>query len=469
MIQDIINKQRAFFRSGKTLSVPFRKEHLEKLKEVLLENDGKIGAALMSDLGKSSVEAYMCETGMVLSELSHAIRHIRSYSRRRRVRTPLAQFPARSCIIPEPYGNVLVMSPWNYPLLLSLAPVISAVAAGNTVILKPSAYSPATSAVIADIVRKVFPEEYVAVVEGGRDVNSDLLEQKFDYIFFTGSKTVGRLVMSKAAEHLTPVTLELGGKSPVIVDRRLTAAEMQTAARRIVFGKFLNCGQTCVAPDYVMVHESLAEDFLAACRDETRKMFGEHPLENPDYGKIVNRKHFDRLCRMISELKEYDPHMSEAGSSEPENLRIEPVIARLGDVNDRAPDSLEVMQEEIFGPVMPVLTYSDIEDVIKYIDERPRPLAAYIFTSDRTFRETLLARLHFGGGCVNDTIIHLATEDMPFGGVGESGMGHYHGRYGFETFIHLKSIVDKPLWLDLPMRYRPYTRMKEKLIRMFLK
>lgn len=449
--------------------MPFRKEHLEKLKEVLLENDGKIGAALMSDLGKSSVEAYMCETGMVLSELSHAIRHIRSYSRRRRVRTPLAQFPARSFIIPEPYGNVLVMSPWNYPLLLSLAPVISAVAAGNTVILKPSAYSPATSAVIADIVRKVFPEEYVAVVEGGRDVNSDLLEQKFDYIFFTGSKTVGRLVMSKAAEHLTPVTLELGGKSPVIVDRRLTAAEMQTAARRIVFGKFLNCGQTCVAPDYVLTHESLAEDFLAACRDETRKMFGEHPLENPDYGKIVNRKHFDRLCRMISELKEYDPHMAETWSSEPENLRIEPVIASLGDVNDCAPDSLTVMQEEIFGPVMPVLTYSDIKDAIKYIDERPRPLAAYIFTSDRTFRETLLARLHFGGGCVNDTIIHLATEDMPFGGVGESGMGHYHGRYGFETFSHLKSIVDKPLWLDLPMRYQPYTRMKEKLIRMFLK
>ena len=473
MIQDIINKQRAFFRSGKTLSVPFRKGHLEKLREVLLENDGKIRAALMSDLGKSSVEAYMCETGMVLSELSHAIRHIRSYSRRRRVRTPLAQFPARSCIIPEPYGNVLVMSPWNYPLLLSLAPVISAVAAGNTVILKPSAYSPATSAVIADIIRKVFPEEYVAVVEGGRDVNSDLLEQKFNYIFFTGSKTVGRLVMSKAAEHLTPVTLELGGKSPVIVDRRLTAAEMQTAARRIVFGKFLNCGQTCVAPDYVLVHKSLAEDFLAACREETRKMFGEHPLENPDYGKIVNRKHFDRLCRMISELKEYgtghNTHMAEAGSSEPENLRIEPVIASLGDVNDSAPDSLTVMQEEIFGPVMPVLTYSDIEDVIKYIDERPRPLAAYIFTSDRTFRETLLARLHFGGGCVNDTIIHLATEDMPFGGVGESGMGHYHGRYGFETFSHPKSIVDKPLWLDLPMRYQPYTRMKEKLIRMFLK
>ena len=469
MEREIINRQRAFFRSGKTLSVSFRREALAALRKAISGNEERINAALMSDLGKSRTEAYMCETGMVLAGIDHTLRHIRSYSRRRRVRTPLAQFPARSYIIPEPYGNVLIMSPWNYPLLLSVAPLASAVAAGNTVLLKPSAYSPATSAVIADIIRKVFPEEYVAVVEGGRDVNSDLLEQKFNYIFFTGSKTVGRLVMSKAAEHLTPVTLELGGKSPVIVDRRLTAAEMQTAARRIVFGKFLNCGQTCVAPDYVLVHKSLAEDFLAVCRDETIKMFGEDPLENPDYGKIVNRKHFDRLCRMISELKEYDPHMSEAGSSEPENLRIEPVIARLGDVNDSAPDSLTVMQEEIFGPVMPVLTYSDIEDVIKYIDERPRPLAAYIFTSDRTFRETLLARLHFGGGCVNDTIIHLATEDMPFGGVGESGMGHYHGRYGFETFSHLKSIVDKPLWLDLPMRYQPYTRMKEKLIRMFLK
>ena len=466
---EILEKQREFFRNGGTLSVNYRLDCLKRLEKVIGAGEDRIIAALAADLGKSATEAYMTETGMVLSELSTAIRNLRKWSRPEKVRTPLAQFPASSRIIPEPYGNVLVMSPWNYPLLLSLAPVISAVAAGNTVILKPSAYSPATSAVIADIVRKVFPEEYVAVVEGGRDVNSDLLEQKFDYIFFTGSKTVGRLVMGKAAEHLTPVTLELGGKSPVIVDRRLTAAEMQTAARRIVFGKFLNCGQTCVAPDYVLVHESLAEDFLAACRDEIRKMFGEHPLENPDYGKIVNRKHFDRLCRMISELKEYDPHMAETWSSEPENLRIEPVIASLGDVNDCAPDSLTVMQEEIFGPVMPVLTYSDIKDAIKYIDERPRPLAAYIFTSDRTFRETLLARLHFGGGCVNDTIIHLATEDMPFGGVGESGMGHYHGRYGFETFSHLKSIVDKPLWLDLPMRYQPYTRMKEKLIRMFLK
>lgn len=468
MIQDILNSQRAFFRSGKTLSVPFRRAALVALRKAVMENEAKINAALQADLGKGSTESYMCETGMVLSGLRHAIRHIRSYSRPRKVHTPLAQFPARSYMIPEPYGNVLVMSPWNYPLLLSLAPAASAIAAGNTVIIKPSAYSPATSAVVASIIRSVFPEEYVATVEGGRDVNSDLLEQKFDYIFFTGSKSVGRLVMRKASEHLTPVTLELGGKSPVIADRTLAARNLRTAARRIVFGKFLNCGQTCVAPDYVLVHNDIAGDFLSACTEETARMFGEHPLENPDYGKIVNRKHFDRLAGMISELKERGIQVF-GGESEPDSLRIGPAIARLSDVNDAGNNSLAVMQDEIFGPVLPVITYTDIEDAINYIDGKPRPLAAYVFTDDVDLKETLLKRLHFGGGCVNDTIIHLATENMPFGGVGESGMGHYHGKYGFETFSHLKSIVDKPLWLDLPMRYQPYTRMKEKLIRMFLK
>lgn len=468
MIQDILNSQRAFFRSGKTLSVPFRRAALVALRRAVMENEPKINAALQADLGKSSTESYMCETGMVLSGLRHAIRHIRSYSRPRKVHTPLAQFPARSYMIPEPYGNVLVMSPWNYPLLLSLAPAASAIAAGNTVIIKPSAYSPATSAVVASIIRSVFPEEYVATVEGGRDVNSDLLEQKFDYIFFTGSKSVGRLVMRKASEHLTPVTLELGGKSPVIADRTLAAKNLQTAARRIVFGKFLNCGQTCVAPDYVLVHNDIAGDFLSACMEETARMFGEHPLENPDYGKIVNRKHFDRLAGMISELKERGIPVF-GGESEPDSLRIGPAIARLSDVNDAGNDSLAVMQDEIFGPVLPVITYTDIEDAINYIDGKPRPLAAYVFTDDGDLKETLLRRLHFGGGCVNDTIIHLATENMPFGGVGESGMGHYHGKYGFETFSHLKSIVDKPLRTDLPMRYRPYTALKEKIIRHFLK
>ena len=480
-----MNKQKAFFRSGKTLSVSFRREALAALRKAISGNEEKINAALMSDLGKSRTEAYMCETGMVLAGIDHTLRHIRSYSRRRRVRTPLAQFPARSYIIPEPYGNVLIMSPWNYPLLLSVAPLASAVAAGNTVLLKPSAYSPATSSLIAEIVQETFQPGHVTVIEGGRDVNSDLLDQKFDYIFFTGSKTVGRTVMAKAAEHLTPVTLELGGKSPVIVDRSLirsgrgasgaddvrsAGTDLRTAARRIVFGKFLNCGQTCVAPDYVLVHEDIAEDFISACREETVKMFGTHPLGNREYGKIVNRKHFDRLCKAISELG--DSPAAEivlGGDNDPEGLRIEPVIARMCDMNDSRLDTLSVMQDEIFGPVLPVLTYTGIDEAIRYIDDRPRPLAAYIFTSDRDFREMLLEKLHFGGGCVNDTIIHIATEEMPFGGVGESGMGHYHGKYGFMTFSHMKSIVEKPFLIDLPMRYQPYTQLKERLIRRFLK
>ena len=477
MTEEILNKQKAFFRSGKTLSVSYRKSALENLKRTLVEMEGEINSALLSDLGKSSTEAYMCETGMTLASLSHTISHLRSYSRRRRVRTPLAQFPARSYIIPEPYGNVLVMSPWNYPLLLTLSPAVSAVAAGNTVILKPSAYSPATSSVIRKIIGKAFPQEHVAVIEGGREVNSGLLEQKFDYIFFTGSKSVGRVVMGKASAHLTPVTLELGGKSPLIVDKDLK--DLRTAARRTVFGKFLNCGQTCVAPDYAVVHEDIAEEFIALCKEETVRMFGSAPLESPAYGKIVNRKHFDRL---VSWLEEVGPSSGTApacrpghaeilfgGGSDADTLKIEPTIVMAGSIDNPQSDSLTLMQDEIFGPVMPVLTYREIESVIKYIDERPRPLAAYIFTSDRHLERTLLERLHFGGGCVNDTIIHLATEQMPFGGVGESGMGRYHGKYGFDTFTHFKSIVDKPLWLDLPMRYQPYSGLKERIIRLFLK
>lgn len=476
MIEDILDRQKAFFRTGKTLSVSFRKQYLKDLRDAVSEMDGEISAALKEDLGKSPVESYMCETGMTLSELGHAVRHIREYSRRRRVHTPVSQFPAKSYIIPEPYGSVLIMSPWNYPFLLSLAPLTSAVAAGNTVILKPSAYSPATSAVIKKLVGKVFPEEYVAVAEGGRDVNAGLLEQKFDYIFFTGSKAVGRLVMSKASVHLTPVTLELGGKSPVIVDR---TADIRTSARRIVFGKFLNCGQTCVAPDYVLVHEDVADAFVESCKAETAAMFGDDPIGNPDYGKIVNRKHFDRLVSWLGEIGGENVRTQEAvdgaarivhgGRADAGRLKIEPTIVRAGSISGPSAERYTIMQEEIFGPVLPVLSYTDMDEVIRYVDGHPRPLAAYIFTEDRKTRETLLGRLHFGGGCVNDTIIHLATEAMPFGGVGESGMGNYHGRYGFETFSHLKSIVDKPVWLDLPMRYQPYGKMKDRIIRRFLR
>lgn len=470
MTEAIIKKQREFFRSGRTLSIKYRKEALKALRDGIRDMEYEIEEALRSDLGKSRTESYMCEIGLTLSELGHAIRNIAKYSRRRHVSTPLAQFPARSYMIPEPYGNVLIMSPWNYPFLLCISPLISAIAAGNTAIIKPSAYSPATGAVIKKLADKCYNDEYVAVIEGGREVNSDLLEQKFDYIFFTGSKNVGRIVMEKAAAHLTPVTLELGGKSPVVVT---PDADISIAADRIVFGKYLNCGQTCVAPDYILIHESIKDEFILHCRKAVEKMFGKRPLENTDYGKIVNRKHFDRLCSILEECRtELEGKRIQAlygGSADTGTLRIEPAIADLGSMERASSERLQIMQDEIFGPIMPVLTYKDLETAIHYIGTRPRPLASYIFTSEKKTRDMLLKRLHFGGGCVNDTIIHLATDKMPFGGVGESGMGSYHGKYGFDTFSHIKSIVDKPVWLDLTMRYQPYTPLKEKLIRIFLR
>ena len=492
MIRDIVERQKEFFRSGKTLPVEYRIRTLKALREAIVRMEPEIEAALKEDLGKSPVESYMCETGMTLSELSCALKNIREWSRTRRVRTPLAQFPAKSYIIPEPYGNVLIMSPWNYPFLLCVSPLVSAIAAGNTAVIKPSAYSPATSRIISGLVSRVFDPGHVAVVEGGRDVNSDLLKQKFDYIFFTGSKAVGRLVMTKAAAHLTPVTLELGGKSPVIVDR---TADLRVSARRIVFGKFLNCGQTCVAPDYVLVDNEVADSFIEMCKEETLLMYGFDALANENYGHIINRKHFDRLSALVSGCmaagngRNGHEGICFGGRTDAESLRIEPTIIRLSPeiilptarpANAGYPAGQQstmtgregqeaIMSDEIFGPLLPVIPYSDINDAVEYIKRNPRPLATYIFTGDRSFKKDLLRRLRFGGGCINDTIIHLATEQMPFGGVGESGMGHYHGRYGFETFSHLKSIVDKPTWLDLPMRYQPFTALKDRLIRTFLK
>lgn len=460
---EILEKQREFFLNGGTLSVKRRLELLKRLRNEISAKEEEIFAALSADLGKSRTEAYMTETGMVLSGLSCAVRNLKKWSRPRKAATPAAQFPAKSMILPEPYGNVLVMSPWNYPFLLCISPLVSAIAAGNTVILKPSAYSPATSAVVRQIVSDVFPEERAAVIEGGREVNSGLLEQKFDYIFFTGSKAVGRTVMEKAARHLTPVTLELGGKSPVIVT---PDADISVSAARIVFGKYLNCGQTCVAPDYVIVHESIVDNFIENCEREITCMFGAEQTANPDYGKIINRKHFDRLSGVMDEVRDKCVF---GGSADPERLKIQPSIFRLGAISDPGCDSCSMMQDEIFGPLMPVLTYRENEEVIDYVNRHPRPLATYIFSRDRKLKRLFLTRLHFGGGCINDTIIHLASETLPFGGVGESGMGQYHGRFGFETFSHMKSIVDKPFRPDLPMRYQPYTKMKERLIRMFLR
>ena len=454
-IHELVALQRQYFLTNAILNIDFRIHALKKLQAVILKNEIPIQQAIQKDLGKSGFESYMCETGLVLSEISYMLKHIRKYSRERRVPTPLAQFHSRSYKKPSPYGVTLIMSPWNYPFLLTLDPLVDALAAGNTAIIKPSAYSPATSALIADLLSQCFPEKYVAVVNGGRAENTSLLKQHFDYIFFTGSQAVGKEVMRQASEHLTPVTLELGGKSPCIVEK---SANIRLAAKRIVFGKFLNCGQTCVAPDYIYCDRQIKDRLLKEINRQIQKQFGKDPLQNPDYGKIINRKHFDRIRGLIQPDKIFC-----GGSSDSHTLQIAPTI--LDNVTFADP----VMQEEIFGPVLPVLTFDSLEEAIRNLQTMPHPLALYLFTSDRTLAKKVTSSCGFGGGCINDTIIHLATSEMGFGGFGASGMGSYHGKDGFDTFTHYKSIVDKKTWLDLPMRYQPYRKLNDRLIHFFLK
>lgn len=454
-IRQILEKQHRLFQEGATLPVSFRLSQLQKLKDGIRRYEEKLDQALEEDLGKSRMESYMCEIGLTLSELTWMQKHLRSLVREKRVATPLAQFAARSFRSPSPYGTVLIMSPWNYPVLLTLEPLIDAIAAGNTVVIKPSAYAEHTSAVLKKMLKECFPSEYVAVVTGGRAENKALLEQRFDKIFFTGGKTVGREVLRHAAEYLTPVTLELGGKSPCIVDK---SAKIPLAAKRIVFGKYLNCGQTCVAPDYILCDRTVYAELILALQKEITTQFGEDPLKNPDYGKIINRKHYDRIMGLI------DPDKVVCGGcGDGQSLRIAPTIMKNVTFSDT------VMGEEIFGPVLPILTYDTLEEAINIVEEHPHPLALYLFSEDKGAQKKVLELCHFGGGCINDTIIHLATSAMPFGGVGESGMGGYHGKTGFETFSHFRSIVDKKTWMDLPIRYQRYSRMKERLLRVFLR
>lgn len=441
--------------TGKTLPRAFRAKALEDLQNAILRHEEEINAALKADLGKGAVESYMCETGMTLSELSWMRRHLAGLMRGHTVMTPLAQFAAHSFRSPSPYGNVLIMSPWNYPLMLTLEPLIDALAAGNTAVVKPSAYAPATSAVIQKLIAECFDPEYVFVVTGGRAENQALLNQKFDKIFFTGGKAVGREVLRHAAEYLTPVTLELGGKSPCIVD---ATANIRLAAKRIVFGKYLNCGQTCVAPDYLYCEASIRDELVQAIREEITAQFGADPLQNENYGKIINQKHFERILGLIDPAK-----VVAGGNADAQALRIAPTVMTDVTFDDA------VMGEEIFGPILPVLTWNSLDEAIAQVESRPHPLALYFFTSSSANRKQVLSRCRFGGGCINDTIIHLATSAMPFGGVGESGMGGYHGKAGFEEFSHTRSIVDKKTWIDLPMRYQPYTSLKDRMIRMFLR
>jgi aldehyde dehydrogenase (NAD+) len=440
--REIVEAQRLFFARGETRNNDFRKQQLIILQKAIRENEAAILAALQKDLNKSPFEAYETEVGFVLDELRFILKNLTRFTRPQRVRTPLVHFLAASRVYREPYGNVLIMSPWNYPFQLTMAPLIGAMAAGNCALIKPSAYSPATSAVIRKLIAANFDERYLAVVEGGREVNQSLLAEKFDYIFFTGSVAVGKLVMAAAAEHLTPVTLELGGKSPCIVDE---TADIALAGKRIAWGKYLNAGQTCVAPDYVLVQKSQKEPLIEAIRKSIRQFYGEEPHRNEEYPKIINAKHFERLLGLLD-----SGTVAAGGRFNAETRQIEPTV--LAEVTWDSP----VMQEEIFGPILPVLEFEDLPEVIRLVGARPKSLALYYFTTSKANERTILGSISFGGGCVNDTIVHLATSHMAFGGVGESGMGGYHGEASIRTFSHSKSVLKKSNLLDVPLRYPPF-------------
>lgn len=455
-IDEILERQKEYFYRGDTLNVRFRIAMLKRLKKTIIDKEDKIVEALKSDLGKSKYESYMCEIGMVLSELNYMIKHAKKFSKEKRVCTPLAQFSSRSYKKSGPYGNVLIMSPWNYPFLLTIDPLINAIAAGNTVVVKPSAYSPATSLIVKEIIEQCFDQEYVAVITGGRKENETLLDKKFDMIFFTGSQMVGKEVLRRASEKIIPVVLELGGKSPCIVD---SSAKIKLSAKRIVFGKYLNCGQTCVAPDYVICDSKIKDELVKEIIKQIELQFGTDPLNNKDYGHIINEKHYERLKSLINKKK-----VVCGGKVNKKTLQIEPTVM------DNITWKDKVMADEIFGPILPILTYDDIEEVIEMLYDKPKPLALYLFSENKKNIKLITSRCSYGGGCINDTIIHLATSEMGFGGVGESGMGTYHGKVGFEAFSHTKSIVNKKTWLDLPMRYQPYkSKIYEKIIRFFLK
>lgn len=454
-IKELINKQRKFYSSNISKDLKFRIQNLKLLRSIIIKYEKEIQEALRLDLGKSETEAYMTEIGMVLDEIKYNIKHLAKWAKKKYVSTPLSQFPARSYRIPEPRGLVLIISPWNYPFLLSIQPLIGAIAAGNCVIIKPSEYSVNTSKLLKKILTEIYSEAYVTVVLGEKEVAQELLKEKFDYIFYTGSTKIGKIVMEAAAKNLTPVTLELGGKSPCIVDEK---CNVELAAKRIAYGKILNSGQTCVAPDYVFVHQNVKEQFLNCLIKYLNNFLGENALNNSDYPKIINEMQFNRIISLIDK-----EHVIYGGGYNRNILKIEPTILTIKDMTSK------VMQEEIFGPILPIIGYNNLDYIINYININPKPLALYLFTNNKKIEKRILKEVSYGGGCINDTIIHLTNKKLGFGGVGNSGIGEYHGKFSFDTFSHYKSIIKKSNHIDLPVRYHPYSKMKEKLIRMFMK
>ncbi|HIY80514.1 MAG TPA: aldehyde dehydrogenase [Firmicutes bacterium] len=440
---DAFLTQKEYFQSGATLPLEFRLAQLRSLYRGIKRFEPQILEALRSDLGKSAEESYMSEIGMCLTEIRHTARHLREWSRPQRVPTPLMHFPGSSRIVREPRGVCLIIAPWNYPFLLAVGPMISAIAAGNCVTLKPSEYAPATAAVLEKMLDVCFEGRFCRTVTGGAEVSAAETARPYDMIFFTGSTAVGRKVMAAAAQNLTPVVLELGGKSPCIVDE---TADLPVAAARIIWGKCLNSGQTCVAPDYVLVARSRKDALIREMQKAICRFYGEDPCENSAYPRIVNERHFDRLAAMLPE----DPAVG--GRVDRESLRIEPTLIETT-LNDQSP----LMTEEIFGPLLPIVPYDNIHEALGYILSRPRPLALYLFSRNRKLQRRVVETIPFGGGCINDTISHITTPYLPFGGTGDSGMGAYHGRCGYETFTHAKSILSKPFRPDLPVRYPPLT------------
>ena len=453
-LNQIIQKQREFAISGKAKDLSYRKEALIKLRELLLQHERELFDAIHLDFKKSQFETYMTELSLIHHEINLALKKLKSWSRPQRVWTDLANLPGRSFIMPCPYGHALIIGAWNYPYQLTLVPLISAVAAGNNCILKPSELSSNTSKILAELINSHFDPAFLYVAEGGAEVTQELLSHKFDKIFFTGSTHVGKLVAQAAAEHLTPVTLELGGKSPCIV---LSDSDVKIATQRIAWGKCLNAGQTCVAPDYVLVERPLYETFLSELKVQMTKVVGPDPLHSESYTRIINQRHFERLVKLIDPDKVYA-----GGKSLAEHNFIEPTILRDIQFSD------EAMKEEIFGPILPVIPFDELSKVITEIKGRPHPLALYVFGKNEKRISQVLQETTFGGGAINDVIMHLSNSRLPFGGVGASGMGAYHGEHGFKNFSHYKSILKRPLWFELPIKYAPYKSWKQKIIRLLL-
>jgi aldehyde dehydrogenase (NAD+) len=453
-INELIQKQRAFFYQGKTKSVSFRMDALNRLRHLIKSNEQSLMDALKQDLNKSEFDSFISEIGIVLEEIRFTMKHLKSWAKPRRVKSSLTGLGSKGYIYPEPYGVTLIISPWNYPFQLAVAPLIGAIAAGNCSIIKPSELTPKTSAILAKLISENFPQEYISVVEGGVETSTALLNEKVDYIFFTGSVAVGKIIMEAAAKHLTPVTLELGGKSPCIVHED---ANLKLAAKRIAWGKFINAGQTCVAPDYLYVHSRVKEEFLRLFKDSVKELYGENIIQQGNFTKIVSEKHYDRLTSFLQ-----NGHTYFGGSKDLHTLMIEPTV--LLDISWKD----EVMQEEIFGPILPILEFKDVSSVIGEINKRAKPLALYIFSDSAEVQDYILENVSFGGGCINDTVFHLSSPYLPFGGVGESGIGAYHGKGSFDVFSHEKSILKQTTLFDLPFRY-PNTKDALTKMKWFIK